>query len=239
MKNTLSILCLIGLLCSCLSESPQSRRAEKQASLEKSTLSFQMDYEQLDYQEPHTVVEFINLFENKKSIRLDNILLKNGEEVLYTFSQNLGEVVITKEKPNSYSILEHYILPIGSVYGKSALVRFYFDPYQGVLERDWEFEPQLSIYNYWSNHVVKEYDSYLDNPNYTTTDLEQVPHQAYVALRYLMFNLTLAAILEDCQPCRARMKKVQEDYKFVEKEPYYQQNLSVCQAILARFDRQG
>ncbi len=86
--------------------------------------------------------------------------------------------------------------------------------------------------------MVKEYDSYLERPEYTTDQVEEVPHQAYVALRYLMFNLTLAAILEDCQPCYDRMQRVAEDYKFVEKEPYYQQNLSVCQAILARFEKE-
>ncbi|MGH1334851.1 MAG: hypothetical protein ACRBFS_01890 [Aureispira sp.] len=235
MKHTLYPIIFIGLLWSCISESPQSRRAGKQATLEKSILTFHLDYESLDYQEEQPLLDFIALLEDKKSIRLDNIQIQKGEEELYNFRQNLGDIVIEKERPDRYSILEHYILPIGSVYGKTALVRYYFDPYEGTLERDLSFQPQLSIYEYWSNHVVKEYDSYLKDTSYTTTKIEQVPHQAYVSLRYLMFNLTLAAILEDCQPCRERMQRIKKDYKFVEKGTYYQQNLSVCQAILDRF----
>lgn len=235
MKHTLYPIIFIGLLWSCISESPRSRRAEKQATLEKSNLVFRLDYDALDYQEEQPLLDFIALFEHKKSIRLANIQIQKGEEVFYSFRQNLGDIVIEKERADRYSILEHYILPIGSVYGKTALVRYYFDPYKGTLKRDTDFQPQLSIYDYWSNHVVKEYDSYLNDTNYTTSNIEQVPHQAYVSLRYLMFNLTLAAILEDCQPCRERMQRIANDYKFVEKEAYYQQNLSVCQAILARF----
>lgn len=237
MKYTLCSLIFIGLLLSCIGKSPQSKRAEKQASLEKSTLSFRLDHRDLDYKELRPIKELVTLLEEEKSVRVDNIQLKKGEEELYSFRQNLGDVVVTKERHNRYSILEHYILPIGSVYGKTALVRYYFDPYAGTIERDQAFEPQLSIYNYWSNHVVKEYDSYLNDTSYTTPYVEKVPHQAYVALRYLMFNLTLAAILEDCQPCRERLQRIGEDYKFVQKEPYYQQNLSVCQAILAKFEK--
>ncbi len=236
MKHTLYSLTLIGLLFGCIGKSPKSKRAERQTLLEKSDLVFNLDYRDRNFEDAQTVLDFTKLLPLQETIHLDNIRIKKGTTTLYDFRQNLGSVSITKERPSRYHILEHYILPIGSVYGKTALVRYYFDPHTGSLERDHTFQPQLSIYDYWSNHVVKEYDSYLKDTSYTTPYIEKVPHQAYVALRYLMFNLTLAAILEDCQPCRERMARIGADYKFVQKEPYYQQNLSVCQAILARFD---
>ena len=99
---------------------------------------------------------------------------------------------------------------------------------------DTSFVPQLGIYKYWSNHVVKEYDSYLSDPSYTSTDLDAVPHGALENIRYLMFNLTLAAVLEDCTPCRSRMATIESDFPMVNKKEY-RQNKDVCKTILRKF----
>lgn len=226
---------LFVLVCSCLSKSPKTTRAEKQAELENSPLSFYLDYDSLYFNNQQPLTTFLQLFEKQATIRLANIRLENDGDSLYSFYQNWGDVTITKERGNRYTILEHYIVPIGSVYGKVALIRYWFNPYKGTVQQDCDFEPQMSVYDYWSNHVVKEYDSYLGNKNFTTKNVETVPYEAREAMRYLMFNLTLAAVLEGCDPCRLRMSKIAKDYPFVADKPYFDQNLSVCKTILGRF----
>lgn len=235
MKHTLYIPFLCGLLMSCLSKSPQATRAERQAKLDSSTVRVFLDYGKLAFDAPQSLNQFLRLFEEHTQLELENFKLQQDADSLYGFRQNWGTVTVTKLRDNRYAILEHYILPIGSVYGKVALVQYFFNPYKGTIRRDEAFEPQFKLYDYWSNHVVKEYDSYLSRAEFTTSAIQQVPHQAHQALRYLMFNLTLAAVLEDCTPCRERMERIHQDYPFVAEQPYYDQNLDVCRTILGRF----
>jgi len=145
--------------------------------------------------------------------------------------------LITKNGANVYTILEHYIIPIGSVYGKTAIFKYKLDAEEGIVLRDKDFIPQLTIYKYWSNHIVKEYDSYLSDTTFTTKYIEKVPYRAFENMRFLMFNLTLATVLEDCKACEERLERIQTDYSFVNTKAYFKQNLFVCNTILRKFKK--
>lgn len=178
--------------------------------------------------------DFLALFDTNNTLLTDNINVAKSSKIVYSFEQNLGDVILRKISDKRFELLERYIIPIGSVYGKFALIRYVLDVQQNSFEMDTSFVPQLGIYKYWSNHVVKEYDSYLSDPSYTSTDLDAVPHGALENIRYLMFNLTLAAVLEDCTPCRSRMAIIESDFPMVNKKEY-RQNKDVCKTILRKF----
>jgi hypothetical protein len=201
----------------------------------ESPLTFSADMEGWNPDEKKSFNDFTQLFINEKSIGIDNISVNNQQDEIYSFSQNLGDLVISEESDNSYAFLERYIIPVGNVYAKFALLRYIVDVKEGTVHRDEKFIPQLGIYKYWSNHIVKEYDSYLSNPDFSNKDISSVPHEAFDVMRFLMFNLTLAVIMEDCEPCRERMAKITENFPFVEKKDY-SQNLLVCKTILRKFN---
>ncbi|WMX13566.1 hypothetical protein [Aureispira sp. CCB-E] len=234
MKNTLYII-LTALLFGACGDSTNSINTEKKTEAVKSTLEFQIDYKDWNFETPRTYEDFKELLDKKGAIRLDNILIKQEGNDLYDFNQNLGDVLITKNSPNDYTILEHYIIPIGSVYGKSAIFKYTMDPEKGTIIRDKDFVPQLTIYKYWSNHIVKEYDSYLNDTSFTTNNIEAVPYRAFENMRFLMFNLALATVLEDCQACEERLNRIETDYSFVSSKAYFKQNLFVCKTILRKF----
>lgn len=203
----------------------------------ESDLTFQIDYKDWSFDATQKYANFKELLDEETTIRLDNIQIKHGEEQVYSFNQNLGDVLIQKKGANEYTILEHYIIPIGSVYGKSAIFKYHLDPQAGTVRRDKDFVPQLTIYKYWSNHIVKEYDSYLSDTSFTTTNIETVPYRVYETMRFLMFNLTLATVLEDCKACEERLGRIQKDYSFVNSKAYFKQNLFVCNTILEKFKK--
>ncbi len=198
-------------------------------------LTFSADMEGWNPDENKGFNDFNQLFNTEKSINIDNISLRNQQDEIYSFSQNFGDLVISKESDNSYAFLERYIIPVGNVYAKFALLRYIVDVKEGTVQRDEKYVPQLGIYKYWSNHIVKEYDSYLSNPDFSNKDINSVPHDAFDVMRFLMFNLTLAVILEDCGPCRERMENITQNFPFVEKKDY-SQNLLVCKTILRKFN---
>lgn len=201
------------------------------------SLRFVIDHEQKAPENQYDLTAFANLFTAKNNLRTDNFeILKDGKQQYY-FDQSLGDVSLRYLGNEQYELLEHYILPVGSVYGKIALFRYELDLIKGSLVRDVNFEPQLAIYRYWSNHVVKEYDRYLQDSSFTTTNFDEVPHVAYNTIKFLMFNLTLATILEDCQACREKLVSIETDYPLVNSSDSYQQNLQVCREILKRYEQ--
>lgn len=235
MKNILYILALILTIGAC-KEASNSRLDKPKDRVKNSPLSLKLDYDKLVFEQEQDWESVEALISASESIRLDNILIENGGQKVYEFNQNLGDIVLSKNTDDTYTILEHYIIPIGSVYGKSALLKYILDPQKGTIERDKSFKPQLTIYKYWSNHIVKEYDSYLGDPKFTSKNIEEVPFAAFEAMRYLMFNLTLATVLEDCKACEERMEKIATDYNFVTAKEYFEQNLFVCKTILKKIN---
>lgn len=199
----------------------------------ESVLTFNIDYGDWQFGTTKPFKDFQQLFGKNEKIQVANIDIINGSNKIYDFNQGLGEVQISKEENGKYSLLEYYIIPIGNVYGKVALLRYVLDATAGTIARDLNFQPQLQVYKYWYNHIVKEYDSHLKDPAYTSKNWKAVPHDAYDVMRFLMFNLTLAAI-EGCKECEERMAKITEDYSFVQSAEYGQ-NLLVCNAILKKF----
>lgn len=115
---------LLLLVGACTSD----RNPQTEAVVFNSPLVFKMDYANLDLNKTQQFSDFERLFAATNSIRLDNIEVLNQGQTVYDFNQNLGDIVITKEKNNQYLILEHYIIPIGSVYGKFALLKYRLDP---------------------------------------------------------------------------------------------------------------
>ena len=130
MKKTLNIAAAILLLCSCneavIENNPVNETFE-------SPLAFNLDYKGLKMEESQSFERFEQLFEGKNTIRLDNASITNGADNIYRFSQNLGDVVIEKISEEEYSLLEHYIIPVGSVYGKFALMRYTLNAKTGSL----------------------------------------------------------------------------------------------------------
>lgn len=223
---------LIGLslvLCSC---NTTPIEANKQPEVTKSNIAFKLDYAQWQLTESKSLTDFQGLFDKTSSINLANIQLDDGSNNIYSFNQGLGEVVINKIDEQHYGFMEYYIIPIGNVYGKVALLRYIFDVNQGEIIRDKNFQPQLRVYKYWYNHIVKEYDSHLSDTSYTSSNWDVVPHAAFDVMRFLMFNLTLAAI-DGCDECETRINRIATDYSFV-KSAEYGQNLMVCRAILEK-----
>lgn len=235
MKYTLYIILAASLFSAC-GDTTSPTETETSEIIERN-LTFQVDYNTWSFDVPQKYANFKELLEKEETIRLDNIQIKDGEEILYSFNQNLGDVLIQKKDTDEYTILEHYIIPIGSVYGKSAIFKYQLDPKKGTVTRDKGFVPQLTIYKYWSNHIVKEYDSYLSDTSFTTTNIETIPHRAYETMRFLMFNLTLATVLENCKACEERLERIQTDYSFVNSKAYFKQNLLVCNTILEKFKK--
>ena len=230
MKNTTYIFAFLLLsICSC---NPSDTKPE--AENINSSLSFKMDYANWKLDDNKSFSDFEQLFEQTNAIRLANIDVMNGTDKVYDFNQGYGDVLISKENDNQYAILEHYIVPIGSVYGKVALLRYVVDAKAGTVTRDKNFVPQLFVYKYWYNHIVKEYDGYLNDSSYTSKDWNAVPHAAFDVMRFLMFNLTLAGI-QGCTDCKKRMERITEDFSFVQSAEYGQ-NLLVCKAILRKFE---
>lgn len=235
MNYVLYTILLCSLLIGCTNDTPRTMSSEKkQEVIINSQLFFKMDYSNWEMDKEQDFNKFQELLATKNAIRVDNINIRNGTNEIYSFSQNLGDLVITKNAQNEYVILEHYIVPIGSVYGKVALLRYLLNPRTGSIKRDKTFRPQLRIYKYWSNHIVKEYDSYLTDPDFTTKNIDKIPFRAFETMRYLMFNLTLARVLENCQACEDRMKQITTDYSFVASKIYFEQNLFVCNTILEK-----
>lgn len=235
MKYLLHHFIMIWLLSlmACTNTSTETTEASSQPQQKSSNLVFKVDYGEVQFEEKQSLIAFEKLFDASSTINLANITILNNQQELYTFHQGLGDVVLTKNADGQYSILEHYILPIGNVYGKVALLRYTLDVAKGEVKRDVDFEPQLHVYKYWYNHIVKEYDSYLNNESYTSDNWDNVPHAAFDVMRFLMFNLTLAAI-EGCEECESRMMRITKDYGFVQSAEY-SQNLLVCQTILQKF----
>jgi hypothetical protein len=153
-------------------------------SSDKATWSFSLDTKETSADSLYDYARFCALFEAKQSFTTDNIKIFNQQNKSYSFEQNLGDIILKKLQANQYEILERYIIPVGSVYGKFALTRYVLDIANNSLQRDTQFIPQLGIYKYWSNHVVKEYDSYLVDTNYNTTELDLVPHEALENIRF-------------------------------------------------------
>ena len=211
MKNVIFPVILL-FLCCCNSS---DKTIDSESEILESPLSFNIDYSGSKFKETKSYAAFEQLFADSNSIRLDNIDVKKGDENIYGFNQNLGDVVIVKESKNTFSLLERFIIPIGSVYGKFALIRYILDVQSGSISRDRAFTPQLDIYKYWSNHVVKEYDSYLSDDLFTTKNIKDVPHVAFDVMRFLMFNLTLAVIMENCDECQERLSRIETDFPFV------------------------
>ena len=235
MKNTWYIFFLIGSLWSCQNHDPATNRPASKDLPVESAFSVRMDHGTTTLDQPQSLEQLSTLLDQQPAITVNNLSIALGPDSLYGFRQNWGDVVLTKDSETRYALLEYYIVPIGSVYGKVALVRQWLDAAAGTIQRDTAFEPQLRVYKYWSNHIVKEYDSYLSDTTFTTAQLAAVSQQAHEAMRYLMYNLTLAAVLEDCAPCKERMDRVHQDFPFVAAEPYYDQNLAVCRVLLGRF----
>ena len=202
----------------------------------ESPLAFKIEYKGWKFMETKPCAAFMQLFTDSNSIRLDNIDVKSGDENIYQFNQNLGDVVIVKESKNTFVLLERFIIPIGSVYGTFALIRYILDVKAGTISRDHTFVPQLDIYKYWSNHVVKEYDSYLNDDRFTAKNIKDVPHEAFDVMRFLMFNLTLAVVMENCHECQERLSRIETDFPFVSSAEY-SQNLMVCNTILRKFKK--
>ncbi|MCH2022522.1 MAG: hypothetical protein MK207_08605 [Saprospiraceae bacterium] len=223
---------LILLFLCCCGNSDKKNISETDAFA--SPLSFNIDYKGWDFAEPKSYTAFNELFVDSNSVRFDNIDINKANEKIYKFHQNLGDVVIVKESKNTFALLERFIIPIGSVYGKFALIRYMLNVESGTIYRDKTFIPQLDIYKYWSNHVVKEYDSYLNDPRFTAKNVKEIPHVAFNAMRFLMFNLTLATIMERCKECQERMNRIENDFPFV-LSTEYSQNLMVCKSILSKF----
>jgi hypothetical protein len=241
LNNSLSITILSLLLMSSCDNSNSSLNTTAEEVF-TSSLSFSMDYADWQLEDKKTFADFEALFTvspadggklKQNTIRLANIDILNGDKKNYDFNQGFGDIVITKESKSKYTILEYYIIPIGSVYGKVALLRYILDAKAGTVTRDHDFKPQLHVYKYWYNHIIKEYDQYLTDPTYTSKDWKLVPHAAYDVMRFLMFNLTLAAV-EGCDECGKRMKNIKEDYSFVQSAEYGQ-NILVCEGILRKF----
>lgn len=234
MKNPLYFLALL-LLCACGNDTAQTNNNTNTSDTKEinSPLVFNMDYGDWQLNTPKKFKDFENLFEKSEIIQVANIDITNGTSKIYDFHQGLGEVQISKKKDGKYHLVEYYIVPIGSVYGKVALLCYALDAATGAIARDLDFQPQLQVYKYWYNHIVKEYDSHLKDLTYTAKDWKKVPHDAYDEMRFLMFNLTLAAI-EGCKECEERMTRITEDYSFVQAAEYGQ-NLLVCNAILKKF----
>jgi len=235
MKNTLYTIFAAFVLSAC-GNSTNSTKTESTELIE-STLEFQIEYKNWRFDVSKDYEDFKALLDKQGPIRLDNILIKNKGNSVYDFNQNLGDVLITKKGANEYTILEHYIIPIGSVYGKTAIFKYLLNPKEGTVVRDKDFVPQLTIYKYWSNHIVKEYDSYLTDTSFTTKNIQAVPYRAFENMRFLMFNLTLATVLEDCNACEERLERIQTDFSFVNSKAYFKQNLFVCNTILRKFKK--
>jgi hypothetical protein len=224
---------LAAFLFSACGNSTQTETSEEL----ESPLEFQIDYKGWRFDTPKEYSDFKALLDKKGAVRLDNILITNKGKEVYSFNQNLGDVLITKNEAEGYTILEDYIIPIGSVYGKSAIFKYRLNPKEGTVLRDKDFVPQLTIYKYWSNHIVKEYDSYLNDTSFTTKNIEAVPYRAFENMRFLMFNLALATVLEDCAACEERLGRIQTDFSFVSSKAYFKQNLLVCNTILRKFKK--
>lgn len=235
MKNILYTILAAFVLSAC-GNSTNSTEIENTELIE-SALEFQIEYKNWRFDVSKDYEDFKALLDKQGPIRLDNILIKNKGNSVYDFNQNLGDVLITKEGANEYTILEHYIIPIGSVYGKTAIFKYLLNPKEGTVVRDKDFVPQLTIYKYWSNHIVKEYDSYLTDTSFTTKNIQAVPYRAFENMRFLMFNLTLATVLEDCNACEERLERIQTDFSFVNSKAYFKQNLFVCNTILRKFKK--
>jgi len=220
-------------LAGCTSNDPTSPTVEE--APKATTLAFNLEYANWSLDDKKDLTAFEELFKNTTAISLSNINILSEGTQIYTYHQGLGDVTIEQQADGNYRLLEYYIIPIGNVYGKVALLRYTMDIYKGTIIRDKTFKPQLQVYKYWYNHIVKEYDSYLDNPSYTSKEWDDVPHAAFDIMRFLMFNLTLAAI-EGCEECATRMQRITEDYSFVQSAEY-SQNLLVCQTILKKFEK--
>ena len=220
-------------MMACTTPSTEATEMPSPPQQQSSNLVFKVDYGDVQFDQEQSLTGFEALFDVSNTINLANITILNDQQELYAFHQGLGDVVLTKNATGQYTFLEHYIIPIGNVYGKVALLRYTLDVAKGEVKRDIDFEPQLHVYKYWYNHIVKEYDSYLDNESYTSDNWDNVPHAAFDVMRFLMFNLTLAAI-EGCEACESRMMRITKDYSFVQSAEYGQ-NLLVCQTILQKF----
>lgn len=235
MKHLLYAVMFALYLAACTSPTTEQTALIVEEAPKATTLTFNLDYADWSLEDTKDLKAFEDLFKTNDIISLSNINISTEGALAYTYNQGLGDITIQKQSDGNYNLLEYYIIPIGNVYGKVALLNYVMDVQKGTIKRDKTFKPQLQVYKYWYNHIVKEYDSYLENPSYTSKNLDDVPHAAFDIMRFLMFNLTLAAI-EGCDDCANRMQRITEDYSFVQSAEY-SQNLMVCQTILKKFEK--